>query len=726
MIYRAISYVRLILILIIITPAAQCLGSDSSSALRSKSGQVLVRFEMGSSGKEIYLSGRLKVKEAKISRIEKYFFEDSEDELWPAENAWRCRTTNRTYSTIPVGQQDLDVIVIWLDGACRDSKIEAEVNGEDFSFSIGQLLDKRQVLKQIDGAYISANLLFDNEVGEINPAEIGIKEKGEDFDFVIFTDTHAGKGNLKVNSNIAGNIDLVNTLTPGPDFLIVTGDIVTGKGRKRDYDTMLGLFDKLRLPVLFGVGNHETDYKCRFGPGYSMTAFENYFDAQKKINGTDKILYSFNHGKWHFVVWPDPLRHHFWGTHPHYFDWLDKDLRKNKDRPTMFFQHISLMPVGVNPMNNYTNKIAVRKMLLEILSRYGNVKYVFSGHTHATLKASFKTARTYRGIQFINLPATGKPSRNFGGEVDFDGQVSRGFALVSVRGDKAVVRYRMTEGRPRTYPDKLAEFRPDQYLLQLTEEWKLPAGEGIVNGGFEDGLEGWAKGFVYREDKKPSEICRPDNKIKRSGKACLYMFSKKRGPAGSNGRTQTVNRLCQAVKVSRGARPILKAWYRLDSKSYRAGDDSGASIRVEGYNGSSRRLEMAYWVGRAFFRPRGLWGTKQDYFHFDITSRPDRWHKVLMNIEKDYNEAAGGKKFEELDLDRMVVTLGVWNLNQNLKEHKVRKDMKIGLYFDDIEICFEPGDIKMQSTVDGRPVRPKAEEEIEARWIMNGEVRGKK
>ncbi len=90
------------------------------------------------------------------------------------------------------------------------------------------------------------------------------------------------------------------------------------------------------MPVLFSVGNHETRYQIDFGPGYNMEGFNNYFEAQKKVNGLNKLLYSFNLGQWHFVVWPDPLRENFWETHPHYFDWLEQDLEKHKARPTVF------------------------------------------------------------------------------------------------------------------------------------------------------------------------------------------------------------------------------------------------------------------------------------------------------------------------------------------------------------------------------------------------------
>lgn len=693
---------------------------DSLEQARSKQGRISVRFEMGKKAKEVVLSVRLNVDGAKIARAEKYFFEAGEDEFLPEQNAWRCRTTGRFYSSSPSNQEDVDVVVLWLEQARRDSRISAKVNDRALSFSLGELHDKGQITEPVDGSYISANLLYYSEIGEIDPAKVKIKDAGDDFDFIIFADTHAGIGNSAVNAYIAKNVELVNELRPSPRFVIIDGDIVTDQGQKENYQTVLPVLERLKVPVLFEVGNHETKYRSRFSPGYNMTAFKNYFEAQRQINGMDKLLYSFDLGRWHFVVWPDPLRRHFWVTHPHYFDWLEKDLEKNKDRPTIFFQHVHSLPLGINPMTNYVNSTQVRRMLLDIITRYGNVKYVFSGHTHITVKGSFKTARTYRGTNFINLAPTANPTRNFG-EPDFDGRGSQGFTIVNIRGEKITVNYRMTEGKTYTYPAEFAEFDPDAWPLWLKNEWELPAHKAIVNGGFENGLAGWAGRFIYMEDENPSNIRRVDSSIRHSGANSLYLYCRRRGyyVPGDNRMTQTLNNIRQAVRMKAGTTPIVNAWYLLDGEGCAAGGKSGACIRVEGYKGSSRRMRLCYWIGTGYFKPRGLWSPWEEYLHYDITASPDKWHKVMLNVEKDYEAAVKGKKFDELGLDKLTVTLGVWNLNQHTEEDK-DKPMRIGVYFDDIDVAFAEGDAAIVSTVDGRAVGLKHKDEIESRWLMGG------
>ena len=104
----------------------------------------------------------------------------------------------------------------------------------------------------------------------------------------------------------------------------------------------------------------------------------------------------------------------------------------------MVFQHVPVHPAGISPHINYAESVFVKRTFLEILSRYGNVKYCLSGHVHIPVRASFKTAVSYRGIQLINLPAAGYRPRAFG-EEDFYGGPTQGLAMVHIRGTEASI-----------------------------------------------------------------------------------------------------------------------------------------------------------------------------------------------------------------------------------------------------------------------------------------------
>ncbi|UCG55958.1 MAG: metallophosphoesterase [Phycisphaerales bacterium] len=573
----------------------------------------------------------------------------------------------------------------------------------------------------------AANRSRDDKIGEIDPHKVSIKDVGENFDFVVFADPQGGDPNDATNDApervaihnpfIIKNIDLVNQLSPRPEFLIVAGDIVDSKGQKSNYQVMLRLLGKLKMPVLFALGNHETPYGSSFAPPHNDDALQNYLDAQRQINGLGKIAYSFNVGRWHFIIWPDPLRRDFWQAHPHYFDWLEQDLKEHKDRPTMLFQHISLLPIGISPMINYSEKPHIKRRLLDIITRHGNVRYVISGHTHITSRASFKIARTYRGATFINLPAAGYRARGFG-EPDFEDGPSQGFAVVSIRGDKAKVQFRRVTGQILTYPEEFPEFKPERYFLWLNEEWELPTNATIINGGFENGLRGWQKRFVYREDEDPSSICQAVNGVSHSPSRSLYMFCRERGAAklGQDRLPQTINRISQAICIEQGKIPVLKAWYRLDGRDLIADRESGAYVAIRGYRGSRKRLNTAYWIGKGLRNPSGLYGPRSPYLHFDVTSSPEKWHKVIMNLKGDWDASDKKPKFDKLNLDRLVVTLGVWTDN-------IGTDNRTGIYFDDIEICFEPEGTDIQSSLDGRAIRQKPKYEMWGKRMVhiNGE-----
>ena len=110
------------------------------------------------------------------------------------------------------------------------------------------------------------------------------------------------------NAFIEDSIILSNSIPERPLFSLILGDIVDSQGERENFEVMQRYWEYLDSPVLYELGNHESKYSSTFEPGYDMSAFNNYFAAQKKVNGMEKILYSFNVGQWHFVVWPDPLR----------------------------------------------------------------------------------------------------------------------------------------------------------------------------------------------------------------------------------------------------------------------------------------------------------------------------------------------------------------------------------------------------------------------------------
>ena len=691
---------------------------DDFDQVKTAAGQVMLRIEMKSTGPEPVVDYQLSLSGGSIARMNDYFFESGEDNLNARAHTWSCKASDRHFHSMPMNLQDMDVVVAWLDQAGADSRIELRVNDQILSFTLDRLFREQEFRAQVETVGIVADLLLDKEIGEPDPKSVGISGTGDDYDFIILADTHIGKDNDLVNEYMARIIGRINDLEPNPAFVMDIGDLVTAQGGIDNFNILESLVKPLRAPFLMLVGNHESEYKSDFYPGYNMEPFADYFTAQKNINGMDDILYSYNVGEWHFVVLPDPHRNYFYQKHPHYFDWLRQDLEKNKDRPTMVFQHIHSLPLGINPMTNYVNPTQMLNEFFDCLAEHGNVKYLISGHTHIPLRAAFKTAMQYRGIDCINLPASSNYPRNFG-EPDFDGETSRGFVIAHVHGDKLELSYQMVDGGLYEFPRDLPEFDPNEWQLWLKEPWQLPANPAIRNGGFEKGLDGWVKRYVYLEDKDPANARKVTTDQANAGSKSLYLYTRKRGydVEGDNRMTQTLNYVCQAVSVPGAGTPLLTASFMPDGRNYSPDADAGSYVLVDGYNGSTKKLALVYWVGRGYFKPRGLWSSSDDYTHFDLSASPDLWHKAAIDVAGDYNRKHD-TPYTQLGIDRLVVQLGTWDLNQRTGDPERDKLMRTGIYWDDIEMAFP--EAVSSTTLDGKPVEIKPEDQIESRWLMGG------
>jgi 3',5'-cyclic AMP phosphodiesterase CpdA len=92
-------------------------------------------------------------------------------------------------------------------------------------------------------------------------------------------------------------------------------------------------------------------------------------------------------------------------------------------------------PIGINPLINYAESVDVKRTVLNILSKHGNVKYIFSGHVHIPIKASFKTAVNIHGMKLINLPPAGYRPRAFG-EQDYHGGPCQGLLVLDFNGQE--------------------------------------------------------------------------------------------------------------------------------------------------------------------------------------------------------------------------------------------------------------------------------------------------
>lgn len=634
----------------------------------SREGEIIIRLQFYSDSRiEQQLKPDIKIEKGNISRMKPYFFEHDEDHYYGSVEA----------PFISAAMEDVDIIVLWLDKFSEDTMIVLTEKAGEFSFILKDIIRNKEANGQIGNFKLKANFLLDKEIGKLQPELIGIKNTSDNFHFIIMADPQGGDTSdpeenlcrMKIhNAFIEESVRLANNLSIKPAFCLMLGDIVDHQGEARHFAQMGRFFDKLDMPVLYAMGNHESRYQTSFEPGYELSGFNNYFAAQKKLNGTEFLLYSFDLGKWHFIVWPDPLRHMFWETHPHYFDWLERDLEKHKGRPTFFFQHIPIHPAGIDPLENYCETPYVKRMLVDILSRHGNVRNIFSGHVHIPVKASFKTLVSLKGMNCINLPAAGYRPRSFG-EEEYGGGPSQGICIVDVKGGNLTCTYKTVTLEEYTYPDKMPEFEYEKYPLWFGHKWELPGEKHFVNGDFKEGLKGWGRRFIYVEDEHPSNLCEIR---KMENEAVLYLKTEKRGyhVPGQDRLPQDLNMVFQAVEIDQGKDPFIGFKYRLDGQNTDLSGFNGLYIWVEGFRKSARIVNLLYFANKAFVNIGSTYSRKKGesplFYLLDDTA--DRWHKVLLNVKADFESNTSGCRFDNPAPDRLVISCGIWNINDGRKQ----------------------------------------------------------
>ena len=678
---------------------------ESLQDILSKDNQVILRlaFQPAEGKRQAHHKGKLKINGADIHKIKEFFFEKEEDYFNTGKNEWNISSTSELS----------DILVVWLDRTSEKTLITITNNSDKFSLSLGELIKRGEVLAFPDDEPVTINYLLDKEIGELSPDELLFKDPGEDFSFIVLADPQGGDPThpennavrMKIHNAFAEeSIRLVNELEDQPLYAMILGDIVDSQGQTENFRVMNDYLSRLKSPVLYELGNHETRYRAVFTPGYNMDAFSNYFAAQKEINGIDKLLYSFNAGKWHFVVWPDPLRTNFWETHPHYFDWLEQDLEKYMDRPTLIFQHVPVHPPGINPFESYLESPYVKRTFLEIISKNGNVKTVLSGHAHSPVKASFKTAVSYKGINLITLPAAGYRPRGFG-EEDYFGGPSQGFLIGKVEGEAMKLKYKTVTEEVFEFPDKFPEFKSGDYPLWLNYKWEMRGGNGLKNSDFKNGLDGWARPYIYQEDKEPSNICEVREAGPGGDSNSLFMYSRKRGydAPGQDRLPQTMNSICQVISFQDGTFPVIKLNYKIDGSTSMTDGLCGGYIWIEGFAQSRKYINLMYWANKAYVNLGGKYSQNRfaEPMHITLPMNPDGWQAIQINAADDFNRYSKDLKFNDLDLDRLVLNFGVWTLNDG-------RDHSFGMYYNNPQLFFESIAPDWNTNVDGQEVSETA------------------
>jgi hypothetical protein len=501
-----------------------------------------------------------------------------------------------------------------------------------------------------------------------------LAKNASQYSFAIISDPQLGDnkdyyGSWAKNPNINyrmyyQTIQKINALQPA--FAVINGDFVNRYYIPAQYRNFVRMTKLLQVPVVLVHGNHN-----------GIAPFTQFFDAQQELSGQRSLYYSFDVGKWHYIVLPSIPRNY---DPEAMLNWLANDLKANQTKPTTVFTHYHYLPQGLTQLEYYTQQPrTLRHQILNTALAYGNVKYWYIGHVHNGIKTSVKTAWEYRGTKFITVPTT-VIARNFGEEYPlFKKGLTKGgyFMTIDVNGETAtLVGQRADQPDTFTYPSNFRPFSP-QFEPRWLEGVPNFTPQPFTNGSFEQGLQGWQKVWRYIADRKPGFVSQSSRAVSTAGNRSLLLSVREKGRHWANDELVEVYQL---VSVPQNTFPLLRLKYYIDQ----SGAIGGGYIRLHGYRQAEHQFTMLFYVGSDSLR-----GTEQNtsaifdqtasgeagnpgefgqlvnqkkVMFWKLNQQEDQWHHLKVDIRKLYQRASGliGQP-QMFDVDKLFLSLGVWN-----------------------------------------------------------------
>ena len=187
-------------------------------------------------------------------------------------------------------------------------------------------------------------------------------------------------GRVDTAAAFAQAVQAANALTPQPDLVVITGDLVDG-GTAAEYDHFADLLAPLRAPVRVVPGNHDargpltaalTD-RCHLASGDQPIGWVHDLPAARVI-GLDSTVPGAAHGHLEDAA----------------LDLLDAALGNRADVPAMIVLHHPPIRVGIPGMDG--DNLRNGDALAHVLAPHGRRCTVACGHVHRAVSAVFAGA----------------------------------------------------------------------------------------------------------------------------------------------------------------------------------------------------------------------------------------------------------------------------------------------------------------------------------------------
>lgn len=214
-------------------------------------------------------------------------------------------------------------------------------------------------------------------------------------------------------------IEAVRSLPNPVDAVVASGDL-TDDASEESYAVVRDLLGRFDVPVHVLPGNH--DSRARLRQAFELPGA-----------GEDPVDYATNVGELRLVV----LDSNVPGQDPGAFDpeqlgWLDEELSREPERPTILVMHHSPLPTGIPEWDEINLVASEREALAAVIGRHPQVRAIAGGHLHRT------AAGALAGRPVLSAPSTyfqGRPDfqpRDFANE-EFVNAGPPGFALHVLR-----------------------------------------------------------------------------------------------------------------------------------------------------------------------------------------------------------------------------------------------------------------------------------------------------
>lgn len=185
------------------------------------------------------------------------------------------------------------------------------------------------------------------------------------------------QGLVDSNAMAEAAVTAVNGLSPAPDVVLISGDIVD-EGGDEDYAFARELLAAIRAPVLAIPGNHderEGFRRCFDGqPGMPETG-PIHFVADRigpvRIIGFDVTVPGAHHGEADAAA----------------LSWLETALDREPDRPTVIMMHQPPAASGIACIDEYACR--GETALAALISRFPAVERLLCGHIHRAMQMRF-------------------------------------------------------------------------------------------------------------------------------------------------------------------------------------------------------------------------------------------------------------------------------------------------------------------------------------------------